>query len=205
MPFEKRSRRDCCWWVLRTTAGFLVRMCISPVAAGPRPDTGKDEQGSSQDGGREIFTVFLCPGLSTPVGSGVYVVRVIFPGRVKMKHLVARTLIGLAAALAVALPCAAQVSVVGCIFDNTSPQITDDPNRCPADRRLDIVSIKTSWTQSATVGSAGGGAGAGKVQVGPFLISKNLDRTSPALFLDVVTGRHVRGVLVAVFDSSNGR
>jgi type VI protein secretion system component Hcp len=103
-------------------------------------------------------------------------------------------------ALALALPCAAEVSVVGCIFDSTNPQINDDPNRCPADRKLDIVSIKTSWTQSSTVGGGGGG-GAGKVQVGPFLISKNLDRTSPGLFLDVVTGRHLRGVLIAVFDS----
>jgi type VI protein secretion system component Hcp len=40
------------------------------------------------------------------------------------------------------------------------------------------------------------------VQVGPFVVSKNLDRTSPGLFLDVVTGRHLRGVLIAVFEST---
>jgi type VI protein secretion system component Hcp len=115
-----------------------------------------------------------------------------------MKSYVRSTLF--AVGLAFALPCAAEVSVVGCIFDSTNPQINDDPNRCPADRRLDVVSVKTSWTQSSTVGGGGGG-GAGKVQVGPFVISKNLDRTSPGLFRDVVTGRHLRGVLVVVFDS----
>ncbi|HTF14454.1 MAG TPA: type VI secretion system tube protein Hcp [Burkholderiales bacterium] len=118
-----------------------------------------------------------------------------------MKSFVYRTLAGIAASLALALPCAAQVSVVGCIFDSTNPQISDDPNQCPPDRKLDIVSVKTSWTQTLAVG--GGGGGAGKVQVGPFVISKNLDRTSPGLFLDVVTGRHLRGVLIAVFESSS--
>jgi len=115
-----------------------------------------------------------------------------------MKTVVYRALV--AASLALALPCAAQVSVVGCISDATSAQhITDDPNRCPAERRLDIVSIKSSWTQSAGVG-VGGGGGEGKVTVGPFVISKNLDRTSPGLFLDVVTGRHLN-VLIGVFDT----
>ncbi len=115
-----------------------------------------------------------------------------------MKKFVYCTLAGIAASLALALPCAAQVSVVGCLFDSATPRITDDPNQCPADRKLDIVSIKTSWAQLI----ASGGGGAGKVQAAPFLISKNLDRTSPALFRDVVTGKHLRGALIAVFDSS---
>jgi len=119
-----------------------------------------------------------------------------------MKKFVCRTLAGIAASLALALPCAAQVSVVGCLFDSTTPRITDDPNQCPADRKLDIVSIKTSWAQLVASGGGGGGGGTGKVQAGPFLISKNLDRTSPALFRDVVTGKHLRGALIAVFDSS---
>ena len=105
------------------------------------------------------------------------------------------------ASLAVAFPCAAEVAVVGCLFDSTNPQITDDPNQCPAERKLDIVSLKTSWTQTLAVG--GGGGGAGKVQVGPFVVSKNLDRTSPGLFLDVVTGRHLRGVLIGVFETNS--
>ena len=118
-----------------------------------------------------------------------------------MNSLMYRTVAALAASLALTLPCMAQVSVVGCIFDSTNPQITDDPNRCPADRKLDIVSIKGAWTQTETIGGAGGGAG--KVQVKPFVIVKNLDRASPSLFMDVVTGRHIRGVLIAVFESNN--
>jgi len=117
-----------------------------------------------------------------------------------MKNLVYRLLAVVLFALA--LPCTAQVSVVGCIFDSTTPQIGDDPNRCPADRKLDVVSIKTSWTQPTATGGASG-AGVGKVQTTPFVIVKNLDRTSPKLFLDVTTGRHLRGVLIAVFDTNN--
>jgi len=117
-----------------------------------------------------------------------------------MKTLVLRTLACFAFALA--LPCFADVSVVGCIFDSTTPHITDDPNQCPADRKLDIVSVKTSWTQASSIGTGAGG-GEGKVQTGPFVVSKNLDRASPSLFLDVVTGRHLRGVLVVVFESDS--
>src|SRR5258706_286336 len=119
-----------------------------------------------------------------------------------MKKFVYRMLAGVVASLARAFPCAAELAVVGCLFDPTNPQITDDPNQCPPERKLDIVSIKTSWTQTLAVGGGGGG-GAGKVQVGPFVVSKNLDRTSPGLFLDVVTGRHLRGVLIAVFESNS--
>jgi len=119
-----------------------------------------------------------------------------------MSKLVCRTVAGLAASLAFALPCMAEVSVVGCIFDSTNPQITDNPNNCPAERKLDIVSIKGAWTQTETLGTGGGG-GAGKVQTKPFVIIKNLDRASPSLFTDVVTGRHLRGVLIAVFESNN--
>jgi type VI secretion system Hcp family effector len=118
-----------------------------------------------------------------------------------MKSSAHRTLA--AALFAIAFPAAAQVSVVGCIYDSTTAQITDDPNRCPADRKLDIVSIKTSWTSPVTIGSATGGAGAGKVQSQPFIITKNLDRTSPGLFVDVTTGRHLRNVLIGVFDTNN--
>ncbi len=119
-----------------------------------------------------------------------------------MEKFVYRTLAGIVASLTLALPCAAEVAVVGCLFDSTNPQITDDPNQCPAERKLDIVSIKTSWTQPLVIGGGGGG-GAGKVQVGPFVVSKNLDRTSPGLFLDVVTGRHLQGVLIAVFETNS--
>src|SRR5262249_53411385 len=33
-------------------------------------------------------------------------------------------------------------------------------------------------------------------------IVKNLDQTSPGLFRDVVTGRHLRGALIVVFDTN---
>lgn len=118
-----------------------------------------------------------------------------------MNKSVYRMIAGIAASFALALPAAAQVSVVGCLYDSTPPQINDDPNKCPADRKLDVVSLKGSWIQTLSP-IGGGGGGAGKVQVGPFTIVKNLDRTSPGLFRDVVTGRHLRGALFVVFDAN---
>jgi type VI secretion system Hcp family effector len=119
-----------------------------------------------------------------------------------MSNLVGRTAAGLAASFVFALPCFAEVSVVGCIIDTGTPQITDDPTRCAADHALDVVSIKGAWTNSGT-STSGGGAGAGKATFQPFVITKHLDRASPTLFVDVVTGRHVRGVLIAVYESNN--
>src|SRR5258708_12357103 len=78
-----------------------------------------------------------------------------------MKKFVYRMLA--AASLALAFPCAAEVAVVGCLFDSTNPQITDDPNQCPAERKLDIVSLNTSCTHTSPL--AGGSRASAHVHV----------------------------------------
>jgi type VI secretion system Hcp family effector len=119
-----------------------------------------------------------------------------------MKSVVYRSLASIALSLVFVLPCYAEVSVVGCVYDSSAPKIGDDPNQCPSDRRLDILSVKSSFTQTAS--SAGSGGGAGKVSFQDLHITKHLDKASVALFKDVATGKHLPGVLVVVFEA-NGR
>jgi|SRR5215831_11982623 len=120
-----------------------------------------------------------------------------------MKSIVYQGFAGIALSLAFALPCAAEVQVVGCVYDASAPKIGDDPNQCPSDRKLDILSVKSSFTQAVS-SATGGGGGAGKVSFQDLHITKHLDKASISLFKDVVTGKHLPGVLVVVFEA-NGR
>jgi len=109
--------------------------------------------------------------------------------------------VGLGFLLGLSVPATQALEVVGCLYDNTAPQIDDDPRTCPPERQLDLVSLKTSWTNTPSTG----GGGAGKAQAGPFVLAKRLDRTSPQLFLHVVTGRHLDGVLIVIFEQRHLR
>jgi type VI protein secretion system component Hcp len=54
-----------------------------------------------------------------------------------------------------------------------------------------IVVRSLAWSNSSTAGTAGTGGGAGKVTLGAMMFSKAPDRSSPALFNAVATGRHI--------------
>jgi len=49
-----------------------------------------------------------------------------------------------------------------------------------------------------TIGSATGGAGAGKVKFNEFTIHKTTDRASPTLYKNVSTGKHFNNVSLHV-------
>ena len=112
--------------------------------------------------------------------------------------------VGLALALG-SIPSAVHaLEVVACMYDSTTvPRIGDDPNACPADQKLNIVSVRTSWADPSTTGSSSGGA-APNVQEGPFVLAKRLDRTSPGLFLALATRQLLGGVLVVMYDQRVG-
>jgi type VI secretion system Hcp family effector len=109
--------------------------------------------------------------------------------------------VGFSFLLGLTAPAVQALDVVGCLYDNTNVQIDDDPNTCPPEQRLDLVSIKTSWTNTPT---NGGGSG-GRVEPEPFVLVKRLDRTSPQLFFHVATGRHLDGALIVLFDQLRGQ
>lgn len=97
-------------------------------------------------------------------------------------------------------PAAQALEVVGCLYESGAPPISADPQACPPEQRLDIVSLKTSWTNTPDVG----GGGAGRAQAGPFVLAKRLDQMSPRLFFYVVTGRHLKAALIAIFEPRGG-
>jgi type VI protein secretion system component Hcp len=46
------------------------------------------------------------------------------------------------------------------------------------------------------VATGGGGVGTGKVEAAPIQVLKDFDQCSPQIFLDVVTGKHVKEVTI---------
>jgi type VI protein secretion system component Hcp len=63
-----------------------------------------------------------------------------------------------------------------------------------------IVVDSFSWgpTNPTTIGSATGGAGAGKIQFNEFNITKKVDRASPLLFRQMATGSHYKTVVLSL-------
>ena len=62
-----------------------------------------------------------------------------------------------------------------------------------------------SWGASnpVTIGSATGGAGAGKVSISSINVEKNFDQCSPALFLAVASGKHFATMTLTQEDTEN--
>jgi type VI protein secretion system component Hcp len=50
------------------------------------------------------------------------------------------------------------------------------------------------------VATGGAGAGTGKVEAAPIQVLKDFDQCSPQIFLDVVTGKHVKEVTITLSD-----
>jgi type VI secretion system secreted protein Hcp len=61
---------------------------------------------------------------------------------------------------------------------------------------IQVTGLEQS-TSNAISFSTGGGAGAGKVKFGEFIIKKAIDKTSASLLLNTATGRHLRQAVVA--------
>lgn len=70
--------------------------------------------------------------------------------------------------------------------------------------QIEILSFTQTWTNTIELGSATGGAGAGKVQCGPITMMKNIDKSTPLLLKGVATGQHFKDAVIA-FQSSDGR
>lgn len=63
---------------------------------------------------------------------------------------------------------------------------------------FDISEWSFGITQTVSIGSATGGAGAGKVSFDPFTIKKVLDKSSPFFFSTLCTGGHYKTVNLLV-------
>jgi type VI secretion system secreted protein Hcp len=77
---------------------------------------------------------------------------------------------------------------------------------CQTTAGTNMFSVQAwSWGASnpVTIGSAGGGAGAGKASVSDLVVQKNFDQCSPVLFGAVATGKHFN-TLTLTQEDSNG-
>jgi type VI protein secretion system component Hcp len=87
-------------------------------------------------------------------------------------------------------PPAENVRVVGSMTVNGSG----------ASMTFDVLGF--SWSaKSSAIGSAGGGAGAGKATLSSFEVVKKVDASSPALLLDAATGARIDGSKLTITDS----
>jgi type VI secretion system secreted protein Hcp len=63
---------------------------------------------------------------------------------------------------------------------------------------IDIDSFSWGAENPTTIGSATGGAGAGKVKFNEFTITKKIDKASPALFKNMASGAHYPTVILTL-------
>ena len=104
------------------------------------------------------------------------------------------------AALGTTVVPASALEVLGCFTRGTgdiSLGINDDPANCPAANRLDAI--------SAMVGLENSTPTATPAVPSPLVLTKNVDQTSPALFLVAARGQQLPAVLVVFFDGIEGR
>src|SRR5689334_331271 len=70
---------------------------------------------------------------------------------------------------------------------------------------IDILSFSQSFINTTTIGSAGGGAGAGKVQCGAVTMMKSIDASSPFLLKGAATGQHFPEATITFRSAATGK
>ena len=70
---------------------------------------------------------------------------------------------------------------------------------------IDILSFSQSFINTTTIGSAGGGAGAGKVQCGAVTMMKSIDASSPFLLKGAATGQHFPDATITFRSAATGK
>jgi len=66
-----------------------------------------------------------------------------------------------------------------------------------------IINFTLGGSNNTTIGSATGGAGAGKISFAPLKVTKMLDGMSPVLLSHMATGNHFKEVKIEVFGAGN--
>lgn len=69
---------------------------------------------------------------------------------------------------------------------------------------IEVLSFSWGITNTTTIGSATGGAGAGKATVHDFSIIKMIDASSPLLFEKCCTGEHIASGTFTLVDRQTG-
>ena len=70
---------------------------------------------------------------------------------------------------------------------------------------LEVTSTQLDQFRGASIGSATGGAGAGKVTFNPFTITRKVDKASPKLFEAATKGKHFSNVTIEMRKAGGGQ
>src|SRR5579872_328938 len=84
------------------------------------------------------------------------------------------------------------------IFTSGTATLDGESKDANHQNAIDILSYEFGADNPVNIGSATGGAGAGKVKFNEFTITKLVDKSSPTLFKDEATGTHFEKVVLTV-------
>jgi type VI secretion system Hcp family effector len=70
------------------------------------------------------------------------------------------------------------------------------------DRMIVVLAMGTSMSRSGIVP---GGPGSGATEIGPFTVTKNMDRATPGLFKAFITGELLKSVIIRFFRVTTDR
>jgi type VI protein secretion system component Hcp len=92
------------------------------------------------------------------------------------------------------------VQILACM-SATPISIGSDPLLCPQDRLVEVATFGWSVQSGSTAPSAGSPTSPG-LATSTFQLTKKIDRTSPTLFFDAVSGRILPSILLVVLDGT---
>ncbi len=100
------------------------------------------------------------------------------------------------------------ITQVAACFQNPTPKgpaIAGDPTLTDILRQpncIKVDSVEFGAENAVMIGSASGGAGAGKLQFSNVSIKKKVDSASPILFLTMATGSHYQQIIIYFIEES---
>jgi len=95
-------------------------------------------------------------------------------------------------------------NIIACFSQNGSNPITGEVLIKGYENCVDILSASYSVSNPGAVNGGGGGGGAGKALLGPFQVTKLLDKASPTIFLNAVLGTHIQSADFYFLSNSQG-
>lgn len=72
------------------------------------------------------------------------------------------------------------------------------------ENEIDLESWSWGVSNASTIGSATGGAGAGKIRHDPLVITKHVDKATPKIFLACANGQHIKSLVLTGRRSEQG-
>ena len=92
-----------------------------------------------------------------------------------------------------------------CYITFKSPDIQGESTRKGFEKQIELDDFHFDVENPATIGSATGGAGAGKVKFNTFTITKRTDASTPRLYQQCCAGGHFAQVILTMLKASGDK